>query len=102
MFGFLKVPFIFWGARKLTSCPILSSGGTVKFWKRLSISASQQSPNSDPSSQQQQRPPQHPCVEFVKSFTAHPDAVLAVEMDPHGGDCCVSVSQQLLKFYTVR
>jgi peptidylprolyl isomerase domain and WD repeat-containing protein 1 len=82
-----------------------SHDGTVKFWKRLSVdtnTAGGDGNNGGGDQQQQQQLHQQPCLEFVKSFTAHgPGTVSALAMDPTG-DMCVSVgSDGLLKFYDV-
>ena len=58
------------------------ASGVVKWWKRTSV--------------------QHACLEFVKAFTAHSEAVLQIVMDPNGGEYCVSISRSLLKLYHVR
>lgn len=67
------------------------AAGVVKWWKRTSVHAQAQS--------QQQA---HACLEFVKAFTAHSEAVLQIVMDPNGGEYCVSISRSLLKLYHVR
>jgi peptidylprolyl isomerase domain and WD repeat-containing protein 1 len=67
-----------------------SADGIVKFWKRLCIFDQQDDSSSS-----------HPCLEFVKSFTAHTEAVLALSMDSEG-DVCVSVGADgWLKFYEI-
>jgi peptidylprolyl isomerase domain and WD repeat-containing protein 1 len=77
-----------------------SHDGTVKFWKRLSADTGNDS--SAGGGDQQQQLNQQPCLEFVKSFTAHSvGTVQALSMDATG-DMCVSVgSDGLLKFYDV-
>ena len=67
--------------------------GVVKFFKRTGVHAQAQS---------QANAHAHACLEFVKAFTAHSDAVLQIAMDPNGGEYCVSVSRTLLKVYHVR
>jgi peptidylprolyl isomerase domain and WD repeat-containing protein 1 len=92
-----------------------SRDGVVKFWKRLKIEeADSVSAGSAPTlsaAQQQQQQLQHPCLEFVKSFTAHAGAVQALAIDATGGgngggggggDVCCSVgTDSLLKWYDV-
>jgi len=66
-----------------------SQDGIVKFWKRLEIGSSDEH-------QQQQ-----PCLEFVKSFTAHTQAVQALAVDPEGDTLCSVGADGLLKFYDI-
>lgn len=52
--------------------------GVVKFWKRLPVKQqSAAAAAAATASGKKNVPQQHPCLEFVKSFTAHSDAVLA-------------------------
>jgi peptidylprolyl isomerase domain and WD repeat-containing protein 1 len=69
-----------------------SHDGTVKFWKRLSVDTNDGDGNGGGDQQQQQQQlHQQPCLEFVKSFTAHSaGTVQALSMD-ETGDSCVSV-----------
>jgi len=77
-----------------------SADGIVKFWKRLSVGTeAQQAEASSSSSGNKKKEIQNPCLEFVKSFTAHSGAVQALSTD---GDICCSVGVDgLLKFYDV-
>ena len=71
-----------------------SADGIVKFWKRLQV-------DGPDAASADQGPP---CLEFVKSFTAHAGSVLSLAMDEEesGGDMCCSVGADgLLKFYEV-
>jgi peptidylprolyl isomerase domain and WD repeat-containing protein 1 len=80
-----------------------SHDGTVKFWKRLQVDA-EDTGASEQQQQQQQQQQQHqqPCLEFVKSFTAHAaGTVQALAMDDKGDMCCSVGSDGLLKFYEV-
>ncbi|GKY93570.1 hypothetical protein MPSEU_000324400 [Mayamaea pseudoterrestris] len=80
-----------------------SADGVVKFWKRLNVETSKQrnDDNAANTSTGLDHAASHPCLEFVKSFTAHTDAVLALAMDMEG-DACVSVgADDWLKFYDV-
>jgi peptidylprolyl isomerase domain and WD repeat-containing protein 1 len=65
-----------------------SRDGTVKFWKRLEV-------DGEPTEGQ------HPCLEFVKSFTAHAGTIQALATDHEGDTCCSVGSDGLLKFYEI-
>jgi peptidylprolyl isomerase domain and WD repeat-containing protein 1 len=79
-----------------------SADGIVKFWKRLNIESKQEKDNATSTRETAAASlQQHACLEFVKSFTAHTKAVLALAMDLEG-DACVSVGADgWLKFYDV-
>jgi peptidylprolyl isomerase domain and WD repeat-containing protein 1 len=68
--------------------------GVVKFWKRTSAE-----PPIEPTGSNKEPPT--PCLEFVKSFTAHNGPILALCMDP-GQDTVASIGQDgLIKLYDV-
>lgn len=68
--------------------------GVVKFWKRTSAE-----PPIEPTGSSKEPPT--PCLEFVKSFTAHNGPILALCMDP-GQDTVASIGQDgLIKLYDV-
>lgn len=73
--------------------------GIVKFWKRGKIKIEEEEDNAKNKDQRR-----HPCLEFVKAFTAHSAAVQALEIDA-AGDSCVSVASDpnglMLKFYEI-
>ena len=79
--------------------------GVVKFWKRTAVQTTTANATdrrqTASSSSNKAQPQPGCCLEFVKSFTAHADAVLALEMDSSGGDQCVSVVAKKLQFYDV-
>jgi peptidylprolyl isomerase domain and WD repeat-containing protein 1 len=72
--------------------------GIVKFWKRKRIAESSTSHNVNPAAAAAAA---HPCLEFVKRFTAHAEAVQCLTIDP-SGDFGVSVSRKSMQFYDVR
>jgi len=87
-----------------------SADGVVKFWKRLSVGAAAAAdalPTTTTSlSGKKQEQSTTPCLEFVKSFTAHSGAVLALALSSEvgGADSAVACSvgsDSLLKFYDV-
>jgi peptidylprolyl isomerase domain and WD repeat-containing protein 1 len=68
--------------------------GTVKFWKRTSAEPQEEHTASN-------KEPPTPCLEFVKSFTAHVGSVLALCVDP-AEDTVASIGQDgLIKLYDV-
>ncbi len=68
--------------------------GIVKFWKRTSADPPEEQIGSD-------KDPPTPCLEFVKSFTAHIGPILALCMDP-AEDTVASIGQDgLIKLYDV-
>ena len=75
----------------ITAC----DDGVVKFWKRTSV---------DPPEEKKQTTldePTTPCLEFVKSFTAHIGPVLALCLDP-AEDTVASIGEDgLIKLYDV-
>ena len=75
------------------------TNGIVKFWKRLPVETVIS--NSSTTTTQQQ---QHPCLEFVKSFTAHLGSVLTVQVDTmNTNDYCISIGSidSCIKFYDI-
>ena len=86
------------------------AGGIVKFWKRCPVTSSSSSASSSlatsttsSTNQQQQPQPQHPCLEFVKAFTAHNGPVASV-MVSHNNDYGVSIGDypdSCIKFYDI-
>ena len=85
-----------------------SRDGVVKFWKRLPVQPHETNKGrgddtgiTSAAEAKQREEAQHPCLEFVKSFTAHPKPVRALAMDA-AGDTVASISQDgLVKFYDV-
>jgi peptidylprolyl isomerase domain and WD repeat-containing protein 1 len=70
--------------------------GIVKFWKRTSAEGTDEKQQSTAKEE-----PTTPCLEFVKSFTAHASAVLSLCVDP-SEDTIASIGQDgLLKLYDV-
>ena len=83
------------------------TNGIVKFWKRLPVDVRSGSANATSTSSTastQQQPQQHPCLEFVKSFTAHSGSVLTVLVDAgNTNDYCISIGSidGCIKFYDI-
>jgi peptidylprolyl isomerase domain and WD repeat-containing protein 1 len=72
-----------------------SADGIVKFWKRLTVA------QDKPAEGTTKEASSSPCLEFVKSFTAHAGAIQSFTAHPNG-DVAVSVgSDGLLKFYEI-
>ncbi|KAL3903848.1 MAG: hypothetical protein SGILL_010289 [Bacillariaceae sp.] len=80
--------------------------GIVKFWKRTSTSVDdarqQQQSSSSSSVNKKGEPSATPCLEFVKSFTAHIGPLAALCIDP-AEDTIASIGKEdgLVKFYDV-
>lgn len=78
-----------------------SADGIVKFWKRTQVVP----PESKEEERQKggNKESTTPCVEFVKSFTAHVGAVAALVMEELTGDVCVSIGHEdgIIKLYDV-
>ena len=82
-----------------------STDGIVKFWKRRGTKDSfrKQDPNKTAGSAAQRKleASTKPCLEFVKSFTAHVGPVLALCMAPNG-DTAASVGRDgIIKVYDI-
>jgi peptidylprolyl isomerase domain and WD repeat-containing protein 1 len=75
--------------------------GIVKFWKRLKVS--QPATGDSVASPSAATTPQYPCLEFVKSFTAHQGSVIGLSVNgDNGGDFCVSIGNDgCIKVYDV-
>lgn len=76
-----------------------SKDGVVKFWKRLKVTSS-----SVPATASTAAAPSAvstPCLEFVKSFTAHAGPVRCLAIDSSTDICCSVGADDLLKFYDV-
>lgn len=80
-----------------------SSDGIVKFWKRLKVvHPHSNDPTASAVHRQKGQQQSYPCLEFVKSFTAHAGSIQALAMDPEGDVACsVGATDQLLKFYDI-
>ena len=79
-----------------------SMDGVVKFWKRLTVSEENMFPKAIGQSTTKHSPAQEqqqPCLEFVKSFTAHTGPVNCLAMED---DWCASVSDNEIQIYDVR
>lgn len=75
-----------------------SADGVVKFWKRQPVVLEEAAPDTKTKEVSQ------PCLEFVKSFTAHDGPVQALAIDgwQGSGDTCCSVGVDgLLKWYDI-
>ncbi|CAB9499845.1 Peptidylprolyl isomerase domain and WD repeat-containing protein 1 [Seminavis robusta] len=75
-----------------------SSDGIVKFWKRTQVV-----PPETKGDDLKKDKGSTPCLEFVKSFTAHVGPVSALVMEEVDADVCVSVGHQdgIIKLYDV-
>lgn len=69
-----------------------SYDGIVKFWKRLEVN------NDDALAEDKNA---KPCLEFVKSFTAHSLSVTALAVDWEGDTCCSVGYDGLIKLYDI-
>ena len=79
-----------------------SSDGIVKFWKRTEV-VPPEAANVGGSKFNQKDDTTTPCLEFVKSFTAHVGPVAALVMEDLQSDVCVSIGHQdgIIKVYEV-
>jgi peptidylprolyl isomerase domain and WD repeat-containing protein 1 len=78
----------------ITAC----TDGVVKFWKRTSTTAPEEPTPGAPAAN---KDPNTPCLEFVKSFTAHVGPVVALCIDPTN-DAVASIGKDgLIKLYDV-
>ena len=79
-----------------------SSDGIVKFWKRTEVTPPEQS-KENLMKGSKEATSTTPCVEFVKSFTAHIGPVSALVMEDLAADVCVSIGHQdgVIKIYDV-
>jgi peptidylprolyl isomerase domain and WD repeat-containing protein 1 len=78
----------------ITAC----KDGVVKFWKRTSTAAPEEPTPGAPAAK---KDPSTPCLEFVKSFTAHVGPVVALCIDPTN-DTVASIGKDgLIKLYDV-
>jgi peptidylprolyl isomerase domain and WD repeat-containing protein 1 len=78
-----------------------SSDGIVKFWKRTQVVPPEQKPQDQ--KQSGSTTTTTPCLEFVKSFTAHVGPVGSLVMEEVDADVCVSIGHQdgVIKLYDV-
>jgi peptidylprolyl isomerase domain and WD repeat-containing protein 1 len=76
-----------------------SSDGIVKFWKRTQVVP----PEQVGQTKKDKEAAATPCVEFVKSFTAHSGPVAALVIEEQEADVCVSIGHQdgIIKLYEV-
>ena len=84
----------------VTAC----SGGIVKFWKRTEVVPPDAAADGGSSSKpHHQKETTTPCLEFVKSFTAHVGPVAALVMEDAQADVCVSIGHKdgIIKVYEV-
>lgn len=77
-----------------------SSDGIVKFWKRTQVVPPEQKTQNN---KKEKEAAATPCIEFVKSFTAHVGSVAALVMEDQEADVCVSIGHQdgIIKLYEV-
>jgi len=84
-----------------------SNDGIVKFWKRIQVAppelAIKANANTGNISNSKNEGATTPCLEFVKSFTAHVGPVSALVMEDLDADVCVSIGHQdgIIKLYDV-
>jgi peptidylprolyl isomerase domain and WD repeat-containing protein 1 len=80
-----------------------SRDGIVKFWKRLMVHQPVDSTAAAAAygASSLKKEQQHPCLEFVKSFTAHAGAVRALAIDLAGDSVASIGSDGLVKFFDV-
>ncbi len=70
--------------------------GIVKFWKRTSAE-----PGEEQSANHTQMDPATPCLEFVKSFTAHIGPIMSLCLDPFEDTMASIGSDGVIKIYDV-
>lgn len=77
-----------------------SADGIVKFWKRTEVVPPE---SKEENKMKQKEETTTPCLEFVKSFTAHVGAVAALVMEDTQADVCVSIGHNdgIIKVYEV-